>query len=388
MKSYTPTLPSNFTPIQNVDSLLRLLSITKEDLSYIFTRGVASFYTEKEINKKSGGKRLLHAPNRKIKFILRKINNKIFNNVLFPHYLFGSISDKENPRDYIRCAEVHCKAKILIKIDISNFFPSINTDSVCDVYKGFFNFSDEVSDVLTKLTTVNGAVPQGAPTSTFLSNLYFYNIEPQLVEHLESVGFRYTRLIDDITISKLDKNNFMFADERVRSMIIRKGLTINEGKSSIRSTVAAKGYKVHGVCIDEDKPRFTKSECVKITDEVYQIARVGYNKSDVRMRQSYHKAYYSVKGKITKLKRVGYTKYDTLRKILNRHCEPLPDHDEIKRLNRVISNIQRDYTGKPATDNYKRRYYQAHFRLSVLRRIYKEEAKQFRARLISVRPNR
>ncbi|EIF2350384.1 TPA: RNA-directed DNA polymerase, partial [Enterobacter hormaechei] len=33
-----------------------------------------------------------------LKSILRKINNKIFSQINFPDYLYGSIPDKENPR--------------------------------------------------------------------------------------------------------------------------------------------------------------------------------------------------------------------------------------------------------------------------------------------------
>lgn len=379
----------NLPPIKNVDSLIKLLGVDAGYLDFLIEHGVEKNYYRKDpIPKKNGGERIVYAPNKKLKSLLKRINNKIFSQISFPHYLYGSISDSEHPRDYIRCASVHCKAKILIKIDIQDFFPSMDSVGVNSIFSKFFNFSDEISQILTKLTTYHGIVPQGSPTSTFLANLYFYDVEPSIVSHLESEGFRYTRLIDDITISKSERGeSYKYIKPRIIKMITNKGLVINEKKCSEQSLKSSQSFKVHGLCIEEETPKFSKPEILKIRGQVFNILRVGYCNDKMRMSRDFHKFYFSVKGKTTKLKRVNSPEYTELKKLLKRNCDPLPDHLEIKRLNRVISNLSKDYVLLHNSKRYKSRFFHVYFRLVILSKLYKEEADEFKTRLKRIRPS-
>ena len=110
--------------------------------------------------------------------------------------LQGGIYDSTNPRDPVRNAELHVGRKILIKEDIKSFFPSTSSDLVVSVWHSLFGFSHEVSRCLTALTTLNGQLPQGAKTSTFLANLVLWKNEPDLVAYLRSNGLQYSRYID------------------------------------------------------------------------------------------------------------------------------------------------------------------------------------------------
>ena len=69
--------------------------------------------------------------------------------------------------------------------------------------------------VLTQLTTYKKAVPQGASTSSYISNLIFWDKEPQLESQLRQQGFLYSRYVDDITISA-DK----FVDKQKQKFVI------------------------------------------------------------------------------------------------------------------------------------------------------------------------
>lgn len=382
---------NTFTPIQKKESLFALLGISDIDkFEKLISDGVEkAYYIKPPIEKKSGGHRIVYAPNRMLKSILRKINNKIFSQINFPDYLYGSIPDKENPRDYILCAQQHCKSKILVKMDIENFFPTMKSKFVYQIFKELFRFSDEVSNILTTLTTYEGFVPQGAPTSTYLANLYFYDCEPSKVSYLRNLGFRYTRLIDDITISRLNKDgDWKFVESVISNFIKQKELTVNNEKTKLLSAKSPQSFKVHGLCIEDDAPRFTKTERTNIKIQVHQVVRTGYGRDEIRMQPSYHKKYFSVKGKITKLKRVDCPDYPILKKLLKKHCDPLPEHKEIKRINRVISNLSRDHVSIGHTERYKSRYFQVVFRLDILKKLYPVEADEFRARLRQIGPTK
>jgi len=96
---------------------------------------------------------------------------------------------------------MHIGAKIAFAEDIANFFPSCRYDLIKNIWIGFMGFSDDVAKILTMLTTKDGRLPQGAVTSSFLANLIFWNYEPSLVERLNARGLRYSRYVDDVSVS-------------------------------------------------------------------------------------------------------------------------------------------------------------------------------------------
>lgn len=375
--------------ISNPNSLASILGIALDELTAI-AEDTSRFYRLKEIDKKNpaAGKRLIHIPSAEMKKLLRRINSRVFKSIHFPDYLFGSISDEENPRDYIKCAAIHCRASVLIKIDIKDFFPSITQKHVNDIFTKFFNFSVPVSDILSKLVTVNGVIPQGAPTSSFIANLCFFNFEPSLVAHLTQNKFRYSRLIDDITISRLDnKDPWKYVQERVQREIESNGFVINKDKSEAISNRSSQKFKVHGLCIGEEEPKFSRSHAKEIKDAVHRVVRRGIGNINNRKEREFHQLYYSVQGKTTKLKRVKNPIYPALKKALNRYALPLPDDKESTRLKVVVKNLERDYPRMSEKLSYRNRYYKARFRLGVLSRLYKKDAQALKQRLNVIQPN-
>lgn len=134
---------------------------------------MSDYYTPFQIIKKSGGVREIRAPKPILKTIQRRINTRIFSHCTFPLYLQGSIKDNLNPRDFFSNAKIHSSSKTVIAADIENFYPSVSAGSVKQVFKYLFKFPDDVADFLVSLTTLDGALPQGAPTSSYLANLIF-----------------------------------------------------------------------------------------------------------------------------------------------------------------------------------------------------------------------
>lgn len=373
--------------ISRLDSLASLLGLSLNDLDRL-SENVHLHYKIIEINKKnSTDKREIHVPSKYIKKILRRINSRIFSNVEFPDYLYGSIPDKNNPRDYIKCAALHCRATVLIKIDIKDFFPSITLDQVKHIFTVFFRFSDDVSEVLARLTTCNGYVPQGAPTSSFIANLCFFDSEPSLVAHLKNQGFNYSRLIDDITISRIGNDvSWKYIQSRVTTVIESKGFTINQDKTKSISNGNSQSFKVHGLCINDEFPRFSKSHVDQIKKSVNRLVKKGMAGQENRKEKEFHRLFYSVQGKTTKLKRVKHPVYPALKKAINKYALPLPDSKESTRLAVAIKNLERDYPTLKDRESYKNRYFKVRFRVGILSRVYKKDAELFKKRLLLIKP--
>jgi hypothetical protein len=89
----------------------------------------------------------------------------------------------------------------VITEDVENFFPTTSEKLIFEIWHRFFRFPPDVSACLTKLTTKDGALPQGAKTSPLLANIVFWQSELHLVRCFQARGIVYTRLVDDITCS-------------------------------------------------------------------------------------------------------------------------------------------------------------------------------------------
>lgn len=136
-----------------------------------------------------------------LKSIQARIQCLILRKVKYPDYLQGGIRDQEIARDFVSNASLHCGRRVLISEDIENFFPSTRSSLIFDLWRSFFHFPDHIARVLTGLTTLEGYLPQGAKTSSYLANLVLWRTEPSLVEWLRRHGFTYSRYIDDISLS-------------------------------------------------------------------------------------------------------------------------------------------------------------------------------------------
>jgi hypothetical protein len=131
---------------------------------------------------------------------------------------------------------MHANPRVMVNDDIEDFFPTTCAAIVYDTWRYFFHFPKDVARTLTRLTTRRGGLPQGARTSSYLANLAFWAVEPELVRKLRSMGFTYSRYVDDITISaKTDqsRNQLGLAVAMVRSMVTRYGLDFGPSKHKL-----------------------------------------------------------------------------------------------------------------------------------------------------------
>jgi retron-type reverse transcriptase len=178
-------------PISSLEALAKKLGVHPKLLDDFCNKANDS-YTSFTITSKSGKVRTVFEPKYELKKLQKRINQRIFEDVRFPLYLQGGIKDDENKRNYIKNAKFHALSNTLINLDIKNFYDSIQQDYVFKIFKFFFKFPDDVSKALTSLVTLNGRVPQGACTSSYIANLIFFNSEYNIVSKLRSQKINYT----------------------------------------------------------------------------------------------------------------------------------------------------------------------------------------------------
>ncbi len=288
------------SPFANTSSLASILSISEDELRY-FANNADEFYKPgKLLQKKNGDPRLTHDAKPTLKQIHERIKNRTLKQIEYPYYMLGGISDPENPRSCKTHASIHCDKKILISEDIANFYPNTSYEVVKGIWKHCLQFSDNISDILTKLTTHNDELPQGWKTSGYLANLALCNREPDLVRTLEEKGFSYSRFIDDITVSSpffindKDKN---FIISNIYGMLLPCGYSPKREKHDISSR--KNPMAVTSLNVNTKKPTIPKKQRSNIRAMVFQIERKYKSQGQ---NHAYCKEWRSVYGKVNRIK--------------------------------------------------------------------------------------
>lgn len=248
-----------------------------------------------------------------LKSVHARINCLILRHVIFPAYLHGGIRDEEHPRDYVSSARVHQSARFLICEDIQNFFPSITTALITDIWIGLLHCDPTVATALTKLTTKGGSLPQGAKTSTSLANLVFWREEPSLVAYLRGHGIAYTRFVDDINCSAqhvVERTDLTDIVRRLHGMVRKYGLRLKRAKH--RVYVQGSRMVTTNLVVNR-RVSLASEERSAIRRMVKKLETSAATDRDTA---SYVKRYLSVSGKIGKLKRFHAREAGELRKRL------------------------------------------------------------------------
>lgn len=165
---------------------------------FYYDKPISSQYETFEISKKLGGKRKISAPSPKLKHLQLKILN-----LLEPLYPSRSqVHGFVKGRSIVTNAELHTRRKFVFNIDLENFFSTITFPRVRGVLMSKpYGFQPETASVIAHLCCVNGALPQGAPTSPLISNIICAKLDAELTAFARQNNFTYSRYADDITFS-------------------------------------------------------------------------------------------------------------------------------------------------------------------------------------------
>ncbi|CDL83151.1 reverse transcriptase family protein [Xenorhabdus szentirmaii] len=221
--------------ISSLVSLAKALNIPARELSNLACRSDRMYRLASNLPKADGSVRQTWDAYEPLKKIHRSIRRNILDYVTYPSYLTGSLKGC----DYKVNASLHAGATIVINEDIMGFFPATSAAVVYGIWRNFFCFGQDVADCLTRLTTRQGELPQGAITSSFLANLAFWNAEPALQASLQARGLVYSRYVDDIAVSSetfLDNSAKTEVIASVYGMLFRHGYRPKRTKHEIRTS--------------------------------------------------------------------------------------------------------------------------------------------------------
>lgn len=262
----------------------------KEKLNILYTisNNSEKFYTTKYINKKDGTKRELLVP----KPILKSIQKNILNNVLYglsvSKYACAYIPSKT----IIENVNPHINKRVILKLDIKDFFPSITFENIYNALPSSI-LPKEIKVLLVKLCTYYDYLPQGAPTSPYISNLVLKSFDEYIGKYCEEREISYSRYCDDLTFS--GDFNIKKLKNKVQAYLEELGFNLNDKKTKvIRNSTR---QLVTGVVVNK-KANITKEYKRKIRQEIYYIKKYGIDNHCKFIKENKTKYFNSLRGRI------------------------------------------------------------------------------------------
>jgi len=218
------------------------------------------------IPKKSGGLRTITAPDDATKNYLKGILTTLEKKEWVSRHTHGFIKNK----GLVTNAQVHCGKKYVLNMDIKNFFPSIKQRSLEPQMKRLF--TRMLGTVKWQKCFYEGVLPQGAPTSPYLSNIFMRDFDTQvlgLVRGCVSDDIEYTRYADDLTFSS-NSRALEKAEKIVREKLLRMlGLRLNNKKT--RFMKPGQRQEITGLNINSGRPTISKKYRREVRAAVHNV---------------------------------------------------------------------------------------------------------------------
>ncbi len=194
-------------------------------IDFILTRK-DSYYKTFNIKKKNGSFRTINEPLNQL-FTIQKE---------FSLFFLINRSKNENSHGFelnksiITNANKHVNKKIVLNIDLENFFFNISTSRIVEFLIKKFNVSEIKATKIANLLTYKNSLPQGSPSSPIISNFICEKLDIELYKYCKQFNITYTRYADDMSFSfnfnKLPK----FQVQNIISIIEQNDFKINKKK--------------------------------------------------------------------------------------------------------------------------------------------------------------
>lgn len=224
--------------------------------------------------------RRIDNPVKQLKDIQKRILKQVLACVDLPSYMFGAVSGKT----LVRHAEqhIHNQASTLVRMDISSYYPNVTCHHVYFVWNVVLGCPPPVASLLTELTTFEWHLPQGAPTSPAIANIFLASIYAPICLASEQAGLTITTWVDDLIFSGAAAREVM---ETVRTTLAANGFKIAPEKREILGPRAEK--LVTGTRIGRFEVRSPHKKMSELRAAIHRLALGAVDAADIdRYRQN------------------------------------------------------------------------------------------------------
>ncbi|MEI6694288.1 MAG: reverse transcriptase domain-containing protein [Actinomycetes bacterium] len=278
--------------VHDLEELSNLMKLAPRSIQWLcFERAVTAtdHYSRFEIPKRTGGLRLISAPKPTMRQAQEWIKDSVLSLLMPSDFATGfregvSILDNATP---------HIGAKLVIRMDIKDFFPSITFSQIQKFFEEL-GYNPGMATIFALLCTDAPRVrveagdktrwvsrgyrslPQGACTSPGLANLIARDLDERVSGQLVELDQRwtYTRYADDLVISTPAENPWVGkALSILRDAVKAEGFKVNDKKTAVmrrphRQTVT-------GLVVSEDSVRIQRKDLKRVRSLLYRCERDG-----------------------------------------------------------------------------------------------------------------
>lgn len=197
-----------------------------------------------------------------LSWIQKRIHRKLLKPICFPEHICGAVPK----RSVLHNADRHLASTLLVTLDVRQCFPSINNVHVYRVWSELLGCSPPVARTLTRLTTVNRCLPQGAATSPLLANLFIWMIDAPIRRLCDDLSVAYSTWLDDLA----------FSGDRARELIqpaidvlARYGLRVKRNKIKIMGPSSTK--TITGTRLGLLELRAPRDKISRVRSAIYKL---------------------------------------------------------------------------------------------------------------------
>lgn len=240
--------------IRDMKHLAMMLRTSAKELDEITSR-VEGWYYRNEVTR-NGKVRHTATPTGRFRQIVDRLQD-LLQRVRLPSCVHGGRRGCSNMTN----AAPHTCQPMVVKLDIEDFFPSISHRSV---YRAFTRLgcTPDVARILTRLTTLDGCLPQGSPTSTILAAHVVAALSRRLERLATLHGAIFTQYVDDLTLS--GPRRIQGLVRLVEKIIRQEGLRAKRSKTQMLHSdeeQVVTGVRVnHGFDVPSEKVREAREQ--------------------------------------------------------------------------------------------------------------------------------
>jgi RNA-directed DNA polymerase len=206
------------------------------------------------IPKRAGGKREIHHPSKELKALQRWLLYSVIEQLP----VHSAATAYRTGRSIRNNAEPHANSRYLVRIDLTNFFPSITLVDISRYIAThatlFIDWEARDIDLFCSIVCRGAALTIGAPTSPALSNAVCYEMDSQIDSLCVAKAITYTRYADDLFFSTNQREVLLSLEPEIEGVLDRlevpANLKVNPNKTRHASKRGAR--HVTGLVLGSD----------------------------------------------------------------------------------------------------------------------------------------
>ena len=207
---------------------------------------------------------------------LHETLKRFFNRIQQPEYLYSP----RRKHTAIMNAVLHQTGRVVVKLDIRQFYPKTTDEHVFRFLHHQLNMPDDVAGLITKLVTFEKKLPFGSPLSPVLCTLVHRDMFDRIHGYCALEDHTLSIWVDDLTISGLDRKDAL--TKAIRREIARKGLETHK----LQRRRIKRGMVITGIYISNDTIAPSNKTHVKIRDKLQRLSTTDDPEEKLKLVQS------------------------------------------------------------------------------------------------------